>query len=570
MGFSTRTEPSQEEKSEDQKPPSRVLAAASVVVVAGMLFLIGVGLASRGGVFRSELTRESDEPAHYITALMVRDYVAQGMPAKPLAFAKNYYLHYPKVAFGHWPPVFYVFQAAWMLIFGVSRTSVLCLMLATTALLGATLYAVVSRALGSWLAGLAAAVLLVCLPLVQSFSGVLMSDMLVALLSFWAVLTWARYMEAPSWRLAAAFALFSAATILTKGNGFALALVPPVAIVVCRRWDLMKRASLYGSAILILVASAPWSIITSGLVVPTWQYELGPGFVATASWFLWSNLLRAPGILVSAFGLVGVWAKIIGPYRARRVESLWGAAFAQIIAVWVFHAVVPAGLEQRYILASFGPWLMFAAAGIQWISERLRERILPARSWAAVLWVAAGVAFFATVFVIPQKHRLGLQEVAEELTSNPEFRNSVILCSSEGNGEGILISEVAMREARPGHIMLRASRMLAESDWNGRNYKLKMNTPAEIQRFLEEAAVDVVVLDVKPDHGFEHHKLLLGTIREPGWRRIAVYPRAVDPYTEPDSHIEIWRQSGAAKPAPTFIVEMNPTPRISIAAAASH
>src|SRR4029077_7855526 len=117
---------------------------------------------------------------------------------------------------------------------------------------------VVTRALGSWLAGLAAGVLLVCVPLVQSFSGVLMADMLVALLSIWAVLTWARYMETPSWRLAVVFAFFSAATILTKGNGFALALVPPVAIVMCRRWDLMKRPSLYGLAILILVASAPW------------------------------------------------------------------------------------------------------------------------------------------------------------------------------------------------------------------------------------------------------------------------------------------------------------------------
>jgi hypothetical protein len=569
MSFSTRTETSQEEESEHQKPSPRVPAAASLVAVAAILFLIGVWLDSRGGVFRSELTRESDEPAHYITALMVRDYIAQGMPAKPLVFAKNYYLHYPKVAFGHWPPVFYVLQAAWMLMFGVSRTSVLCMMLATTAALGATLYAVVSRALGSWLTGLAAAALLVCVPLVQLFSGVLMADMLVALLSFWAVLTWARYMESPSWRLAAAFALFSAATILTKGNGFALALVPPVAIVVCRRWDLMKRASLYGSAILILVASAPWSIITSGLVVPTWQYQLTPGFVATASWFLWSNLLRAPGVLVSAFGLVGVGAKIIGPFRSRRVESVWGAAFAQIIAVWVFHALVPAGLEQRYLLASLGPWLMFAAAGVQWVSERLSGRMLPARGWAVVLWVVAGVVFFATVFEIPQKHRLGFQEVAEELTSNPEFRNSVILCSSEGNGEGILISEVAMREARPGHILLRASRMLAESDWNGRNYKLKMKTPAEIQQFLEAAAVDVVVLDLKPGHGFEHHRQLLATVREPGWRRIGVYPRVIDSFTEPDTRIEIWRQSGVAKPAPTFIVEMNPTPRISIAAAPS-
>lgn len=189
---------------------------------------------------------------------------------------------------------------------------------------------------------------------------------------------------------------------------------------------------------------------------------------------------------------------------------------------------------------------------------------MPAPRWAIALWVAAGVAFFATVFEIPRKHRLGFQEVAEELTSNPEFRNSIILCSSEGNGEAILISEVAMREARPGHILLRASRMLADSDWTASKYKLTIKTPAEIQRFLEEAAVDVVVLDLKPDHEWEHHQQLLATIREPAWHRIGVYPRVSDSFTDQDARIEVWRQSGVAKPAPSFRVEMTPMPRISI------
>jgi hypothetical protein len=565
---STHAELSRANEVGGQNLSSRVRAGAAAVAVFGILFAISAWLATSGGVFRSELTRESDEPAHYVTALMVRDYISQGIPTNPLAFAKNYYLHYPKVSFGHWPPMFYVLQAGWMLVFGVSRTSVLCLMLVTTAMLGATLYTVLTRRV-SWLAGWAAAVLFICLPLVQAFMGVLLADMLVALLSFWTILVWARYMEAPSWRRATAFALFSAATILTKGNGFALALVPPIAIVLCRRWDLMKRASLYGSAIISLVATVPWSIITKSLVVPTWQYQVTPGFVVTASWFSWSNLLRAPGIVVSLFALVGIAARVIGPYRSRRVKPLWASAFAQIVAVWIFHALVPAGLEQRFLLASLGPWLMFAAAGVQWISERLRSSSMPAPRWAIVLWVAAGVAFFATVFEIPRKHRLGFQEVAEELTSNPEFRNSIILCSSEGNGEAILISEVAMREARPGHILLRASHMLAESDWTASKYKLIIKTPAEIQRFLEEAAVNVVVLDLKPDHEWEHHRQLLATIRQPGWHLIGVYPRVIDSFTDRDARIEVWRQSGVAKPAPSFRVEMTPMPRISIAVPAA-
>src|ERR1700676_2529150 len=157
MIASPRFGPAQEEEAEPQKLSRRVLAVVSVMVVAGALFSIHVCLASTSGAFRSELSGESDAPAHYITALMIRDYIAQGIPAKPLVFAKNYYLHYPKVAFGHWPPLFHVSEAAWMLVFGVSRTSVLCLVLAITALLGATLYSVVARAFGSWLAGLAVA-----------------------------------------------------------------------------------------------------------------------------------------------------------------------------------------------------------------------------------------------------------------------------------------------------------------------------------------------------------------------------------------------------------------------------
>jgi hypothetical protein len=377
-------------------------------------------------------------------------------------------------------------------------------------------------------------------------------------------------MEAPTWRLSTAFAILAAATILTKGNGCALALVPPISIALGRRWELLKRPSLYGSAIIVAAATAPWYFLTTRLVVPTFQYEFTPGFVASATWFLWSLLFGAPGILVSSCAVIGMAVKVIRPYSLGRVESLWGAAFAQIISVWVFHALIPAGMETRYILASLAPWLMFSAAGVQWVSERLKPVAWPARASAIVLSAVVGIVFFATVFRIPQRRRLGFQEVAEQLTSNPEFRNSVILCSSEGSGEGLLISEVAMREARPGHIILRASRMLADSDWNGRFYKAKMDGPPAVQRFLEAAAVDVVVLDLNTYTAFEHHKQLQATMKGPGWRRIGLYPQTFDSFTDRNSRIEVWRQTGAARPAPSFIVEMKPAPRIAIAEAASH
>jgi hypothetical protein len=52
---------------------------------------------------------------------MIRDHLAQDFLGSPLPFAKEYYLHYPKVALGAWPPGFHFTEAIWMLLFSPSR-----------------------------------------------------------------------------------------------------------------------------------------------------------------------------------------------------------------------------------------------------------------------------------------------------------------------------------------------------------------------------------------------------------------------------------------------------------------
>ena len=89
-----------------------------------------VALQWSAGAYRSEFGAHPDESAHYVTGLMVRQYVAGRAPQPPFAFARAYYEHYPKVAIGHWPPAFYLLQTGWTLLFSASRISVLLLMAA--------------------------------------------------------------------------------------------------------------------------------------------------------------------------------------------------------------------------------------------------------------------------------------------------------------------------------------------------------------------------------------------------------------------------------------------------------
>ena len=96
----------------------RMVRGRGEVAIFTFCFSLAALLSWFAGAFQAEFGGYPDEPAHYVTGLMIHDYIAGWFPATPLRFAENYYLHYPKVAFGHWPPVFHFLQAIWMLLFG--------------------------------------------------------------------------------------------------------------------------------------------------------------------------------------------------------------------------------------------------------------------------------------------------------------------------------------------------------------------------------------------------------------------------------------------------------------------
>ena len=124
-------------------------------------FFFCLALPWAAGAYRSGFGANADEPAHYVTGLMVRDYIAQFFPGPPMAFAQSYYLHYPVVALGHWPPMFYILQAFWTLAAPVSYASLLLLMAALTLCTAATLHQLMREG------GLFAGVLFAALPITR-------------------------------------------------------------------------------------------------------------------------------------------------------------------------------------------------------------------------------------------------------------------------------------------------------------------------------------------------------------------------------------------------------------------
>src|SRR5262249_27514784 len=137
----------------------------SFLLLLSPILALTVGLQVMNGAYANEFGNYSDEPAHFVTGLMVHDYLRAGDWTSPVKFAERFYIHYPKVAIGHWGLTFYVVQALWEALFGASRASVLLLMATTTSLLAISVYYLIPR----WVPRFVAFAFALCLPLTTVF-----------------------------------------------------------------------------------------------------------------------------------------------------------------------------------------------------------------------------------------------------------------------------------------------------------------------------------------------------------------------------------------------------------------
>src|SRR5262249_39082861 len=152
---------------------------------------------------------------------------------------QQYYYHYPKVAIGHWPPLFYVALSVWFLIVGASRATALLLVALLAGATAGIIYMTGKRLIGRW-AGLLAAILFIISPVVQEASARLMTENFSALVMLISALCFARLARTGRIRDGLAFGGTAALAILAHPNAWALGLVPPLAIALTSRWWLLK------------------------------------------------------------------------------------------------------------------------------------------------------------------------------------------------------------------------------------------------------------------------------------------------------------------------------------------
>jgi len=482
------------------------------------------------GAFHSAFDHHPDEPAHFVTGLMLRDYVVQGFPAAPMAFATDFYLHYPEVAFGHWPPVFYLLQAGWMLPFPSNHTSLLLLMALLTSCTACILCHTAAQHFSRMLAILAG-LTYIALPLTQQFASEVMIEAPSTLFGFIAALAIVPVLDRSTWRGAAWFGMAASVAILTKSSGWSLALTPIIALSLSRKWKGNTVARFFLSGGIVVVLCVPFYIWTRRMAFAgTEGKPMTARHTAEALAQLIGCLPDALGIVLLLLAAGGLFLKVILPLRTAAVENVWAVMAAYLVSVIVFHAIAPTIAEPRKIVMTMPVLLLFSFAALDWLGRR--------RQWMAKAAALAVLAFFTarTFYAAPQPADAFAGPV-QALLSRAELEHALTLVSSSHpGGEGAFIAEVAQREPRPVRILLRATKLLSSSTWNGLNYTLRYSTPEEVMAAMESLPVRVVVVDTSPGTSNAHHDLLVRALRQytADWQIIYSSPSARE-------HIEIYR-----------------------------
>jgi hypothetical protein len=453
----------------------------------------------------------ADEPSHFLNS-----YMKTHLGANPLAFATDYYVHYPKISIGHWPPAYYGILGLLFLVIPASYPWMFALNVLMASLPALGVAAALDRLSGRRVA-LAGVVIYMVTPLVAEGQIMFMVDQPLAACLLAATATWIAYAQRQTWAHAIGFAALAALAVLIKGNGWVAVLIPLFHLALTNRWRLLLSMKLVVAAVLGAMAVVPWYLVTAKIAADGFNYQAGLPYA-------WHALSANLGFLannISFLGLALAGFAIVAEFRARKVDparwNLVAGLVALVLSTLTLQSIVPVDIVDRYMVPALPAVVVLALAG----AWRLLTRV-PATG--ASRWrVAAGVMLAAAMLVPGVLHltgRLPKSDVgapAAAVLIAPGATPAITVVDGSAGYEGAVIAAAAVQDPHLRGYMVRSSKMLADSNFMGSSYSLKFAGNAGVLAELARLGVQNVVLVRARDlPAFPHSVQLFAALNQPG------------------------------------------------------
>ncbi|MBL9142713.1 MAG: hypothetical protein JNM99_03430 [Verrucomicrobiaceae bacterium] len=474
-----------------------------------LVVLTGVAVLMQwlNAAYSADIGADPDEPAHAVTSLMMRDYLASGMwkGVHPMKFAQDYYDHFPKVALGHYPPAFYGVAGLWLLP-AASKTALMALIGLLAGGLGTLTAALGLRSGLDRGSSLLVGFWLVLLPVTQKQSMLVMSDLLLVIGCLSATWLWARFLVGPTVGRGLLFGVVAAFAILVKGSAMALALVPVISIVVLKRWSLLKRWSFWLAPLPVVLTALPWTLLTMEITKEGMLDQSVSSYFPEAFKYYAEASVYTFGWVLLLVATIGVGRWIYDVLKCRSAGPLAVSMLGFAVALVGLYLVSPTGLSARYLLP-LAPLLVISAAHGWWV-RRADASPNPYRYLAIIVVMKLSIG---TVDRGPVKVASGFGTVASRLLdSGPPGK---VLVISDARGEGGLVAELAFRSTdRLEHpwTVVRGSKFMSKSDWIGRGYQAAFASAEEFRTAAQQEGIAWVVEDTGVPEGYvqRHHQQL--------------------------------------------------------------
>lgn len=478
---------------------ARRIGPLGPVAIALLLLAIVLVLQALSGAFQSERGLYSDEAAHLLNGVLLRDYLREGLGQPPIAFAREFYTHYPKIAPFMWPPLFHTVLGLALLPGWSPTVTALVLLGLGLAWIAFRLQAMV-RAFASPPLAVGAVALLLTTPGVVGLATSVMIDLVVAVFAFEAAYWLGRFAHSGRTRDGALFGLMTALACASKGNGVSAVLAPLVLLAVSGRWALLRRPGFYVAAAITVLIAVPPLYIAYWLDSPLGDF--GPLSVPLvwSRWLYYSDyLLQQLGPAVVGLAMAGTGVALTRRYWADDApRSLALGLVAMIGGGFAFHLANPHILSgERYITLVFAPVIGLAALGVAALARLLHGRVSTLVQVALVLGVA--VLHAQSRPDLTAQRPLGFGAMLTTLDRAGQLAGRRILLVSNENGEGAGVAVAAVIDRQPSPTMVRGSKLLASDDWMGRDFQMRYDSPDALLAGLEAMHMDYVLLDRSPD-----------------------------------------------------------------------
>jgi len=465
---------------------SRSKTTGLFILVLAFSLLLTIFLQERSGSHNAELSGYPDEPAHYITGLMIRSYLREGHFASATRFAEDYYLHYPKVAIGHWPPVYYLVQCLWTFVFPATISSILYLQALLLAVTSAVLFTIAQSRFGTWAACILCGAFLILYP-TQELGSEIMSEPLLALTTLAATWCIARYFETAESAPLIGFVVLVEVVAHIKGSGIALTGVPVLLAVCLQRQDVFRKRIFWLAQLAMILVLVPWQIFTMNMV------RNGMSGPVTLR-LVFAQLREFGPITVKIFGwpllILILYALYLAIVSRRLRDPLMVSCAVTVALTLAFHCVSPSGAEARRLFMAIPDFLLLAPLPFLYLFGARHSR-----SWAPLLlFLIVTISLFSSITAF-RKTAVGYRSVAGWLLANRDRGENVVLIASDIDGEGMLISEIGQSEPRPSLYIVRSSKLFEDCDWEGQECRPMITDPSRAEQVLDSMPVRYAVVD---------------------------------------------------------------------------